>query len=132
MAPDAYVSLDVFHHCMLQPGEGLALFRHNLKKLLGHRLCLFGGSNTCHLLLLHQFLASLPYAASWQLIAVGKAKSLQACSLGKSLTVDGHGQPRSGCGSGKWACFGGTSHRAGGTIDRENITIISTIILHRG
>lgn len=38
MTPAAFVSLDVFHCHMLQPGEALAVFMHNLKKLLGQAI----------------------------------------------------------------------------------------------
>ena len=37
MMPAAFVSLDVFH-CHVQPGELLAVFSHNLKKLLGYAM----------------------------------------------------------------------------------------------
>ena len=77
MTPVAFVSLDVFHSRVLQPGEALAVFLHDLKRLLAQAMPNLE-SATRDQLLLHQFLAGLPTTISRQLRAVGEAKSLQA------------------------------------------------------
>ena len=77
MTPAAFLSLDVFHRRVLQPGEALAVFIHDLKKLLGQAMPNLEAAARDQLLL-HQFLAGLPATVSRQLRAVGEAKSLQS------------------------------------------------------
>ena len=77
MMPVAFVSLDEFHHCTLQPGKALAVFVHHMKKLLGQAMPDFG-AEVSEKLVLHQFLAGLPASISRQLRATGEAKTFQA------------------------------------------------------
>lgn len=77
MKPVAFVALDVFHHRTLQPGEALAVFVHELKKLLEQAMPDLGPQARDQLVL-HQFLAGLPVSVSRQLRATGEAQTLQA------------------------------------------------------
>ena len=53
-------------------------------------------------LLLHQFLATLSAVVSISWEKYNRKGQKPPNSIGIDLTVDGHGQPRSGCGCGKW------------------------------
>ena len=102
MTPVAFVSLDVSHRCVLQPGESLAVLLHNLKKLLGPAMPDLEAA-ACDQLLLHQFLAGLHTCLSQLTVeGSGRGQGPPKC-FGESPRVDGHGQPRSSCSSVKHA-----------------------------
>ena len=75
LIPMEFVSLDEFHRRALRPGEALAMFVHELKKLLDQSMP--GLETRAHeQLLLHQFLSGLPEMVSRQLRATGEVKEL--------------------------------------------------------
>lgn len=77
MTPVAFVALDVFHRRTLQPGEALAVYVHELKKLLEQAMPDLT-ADAREKLVLHQFLTGLPGVVSRQLRATGEAKTLSA------------------------------------------------------
>ena len=77
MAPTEFVSLEEFHSRKLRPGEAIALYLHDLKRLLKQAMPELAAA-AAKPLLLHQFLAGLPGPISRQLRAVGVADDLDA------------------------------------------------------
>ena len=77
LTPASFVSLDEFHRRKLLPGEVLFVFVHQklLKKKKKKKLLLQTmpdlDTTTRDQLLLHQLVAGLPQAVSWQLRATG-------------------------------------------------------------
>jgi len=87
MAPQAFVSFDDFHKCRLHPGEPIAVYVHELKKLLDQAM---PGLDTGarDQLLLHQFLAGIPRDISKRIRAASDVKSLdQAMERARLLMV---------------------------------------------
>ena len=76
MAPATFVSLDDFHTRKLQPGEGLSVYIHTLRKLLSQAMPGVD-RDTKEKLLLHQLLAGLPHAISRQLRSTGDVDNLE-------------------------------------------------------
>ena len=76
MAPARFVMLVDFHRRLLQPGESLSVFAHELKRLLEQALPGADG-NTSKQLLLHQFINGLPTRISKQLRAAGEIADLK-------------------------------------------------------
>ena len=76
MTPASFVTLDEFHRRKLLPGEALPVFVHHLKKLLLQAMPDLD-TTTHDQLLLHQFVAGLLQAVSWQLRVTGRLKTWQ-------------------------------------------------------
>ena len=77
MTPNEFVSLEEFHSRMMRPGEAIALYLHDLKRLLQQAMPGLA-ENASNPLLLHQFLSGLPGSISRQLHASGDTKDLGA------------------------------------------------------
>ena len=77
MAPSEFISLEEFHSRTMRPGEVVALYLHDLKRLLQQAMPELA-ENARQPLLLHQFLSGLPDAISRQLRASGDTKDLNA------------------------------------------------------
>ena len=77
MAPTEFVSLEEFHSRKMRPGEAIALYLHDLKRLLRQAMPELA-ENATKPLLLHQFLSGLPGPVSRQLRATGDTKELEA------------------------------------------------------
>ena len=77
LTPASLVTSDEFHRRKLLPGEASSIFVRHLKKLLLQAMPKLDAT-TRDQLLLHQFVAGLPQAVSWQLRATGEAKDLAA------------------------------------------------------
>lgn len=77
MAPTEFVSLEEFHSRKLRPGEAIALYLHDLKRLLQQAMPQLA-ADASEPLLLHQFLSGLPGPISRQLRASGDTKDLDA------------------------------------------------------
>jgi len=75
MAPTEFISLEEFHSRKLRPAEAIALYLHDLKRLLKQAMPGLA-AEAAKPLLLHQFLAGLPGPISRQLRAVGVADNL--------------------------------------------------------
>ena len=92
MAPNEFVSLEEFHPRTMWPGEAIALYLHDLKRLL--RQAMPGlTEEASDPLLLHQFLSGLPGPISRQLCAPSDIKDLKAVvQRAKVLTVMKHEQ----------------------------------------
>ena len=93
LMPMEFVSLDNFHRRTMRPGEALAVFVHNLKKLLEQAMPGLDALGR-EQLLLHQFLAGIPESVSRQLRATGEIKTLDSAVTRVRLlmTIDDHGQ----------------------------------------
>ena len=77
MAPTEFVSLEEFHSRKMRPGEAIALYLYDLKRLLQQAMPELE-ANASKFLLLHQFLSGLPASISRQLRATGDTKELDA------------------------------------------------------
>jgi len=77
MAPTEFVSFEEFHSRKLCPGEAIALYLHNLKRLLKQAMPGLA-AEAAKPLLLHQFLAGLPGPISRQLHVIGVGDDLNA------------------------------------------------------
>ena len=75
MAPSEFISLEEFHSRTMRPGEAVALYLYDLKRLLQQVMPELA-ENIHQPLLLHQFLSGLPDAISQQLRACGDTKDL--------------------------------------------------------
>ena len=93
LMPMEFVSLDNFHRCTMRPGEALAVFVHDLKKLLKQAMPGLDAPGR-EQLLLHQFLAGIPEYVSRQLRATDEIKTLGIAVTRARLlmTIDDHGQ----------------------------------------
>ena len=74
--PIGFVFLDQFHARMLRPGKSLALYSHELKKLLGQVMAELTDDTVRRQLILHQFLSGIPEAISKQIRASGDVEDL--------------------------------------------------------
>ena len=77
MAPTEFVSLEEFHSRKMRPGEAIAPYLYDLKRLLQQAMPELE-ANASKSLLLHQFLSGLPASISRQLRATGDTKELDA------------------------------------------------------
>ena len=77
MAPNEFVSLEEFHSRTMRPGEAIALYLHDLKRLLRQAMPRLT-EEASDPLLLHQFLSGLPGPISRQLRASSDTKDLRA------------------------------------------------------
>ena len=77
MVPNKFISLEEFYSRMMHPGEAIALYLHDLKRLLQQPMPELA-VNTSNPLLLHQFLSGLPDPISQQLRASDDTKDLAA------------------------------------------------------
>ena len=75
MAPSEFISLEEFHSRTMQPGEAVALYLYDLKRLFQQAMPELA-ENACQPLLLHQFLSGLPDAISRQPCVSGDMKDL--------------------------------------------------------
>ena len=73
--PSEFISLEEFHSRTMWPGEAVALYLYDLKRLLQQAMPELS-ENARQPLLLHQFLSGLPDAISRQLRASGDTKDL--------------------------------------------------------
>ena len=76
MAPMEFVSLEEFHSHKMWPGEAIALYLHDLKRLLRQVMPELA-ENASKPLLLHQFLSGFSGPVSRQLRATGNTKDLE-------------------------------------------------------
>ena len=77
MAPTEFVSLEEFHSRKMRPGEAIALYLHDLKRLLRQAMPELA-ENASKPLLLHQFLSGLPGPVSRQLCATSRYKRIRS------------------------------------------------------
>lgn len=76
LSPSQFASLDEFHRRKLRPGESLAVFEHDLKRVLEQAMPELRDKEAREQLLLHQFLAGLPTDVARQLRATGDTTKL--------------------------------------------------------
>ncbi len=76
LSPAGFESLNEFHKRKRRPGEALAVFLHDLKRLLEQAMPELSDKKAKEQLLLHQFLSGLPPAVGRQLRATGDTTKL--------------------------------------------------------
>ena len=87
MAPTKFVSLEEFRSRKMRPGEAIALYLHDLKRILQQAMPELA-ANVSGQLLLHQFLSGLPGPISRQLRVTGETTDLDTVvQLAKVLMV---------------------------------------------